>query len=163
MHGLPIRSNLSNLDVMPKIHGIKSLELIHIPQPQQVKRMPMKNQMSSVPQISSTTKRSRDDSDSSKDSSIDVDTSDFYIHNPKANPKVLKAYEAYQSEQKRLKLKRACAEASRILTSTVQSQPCPDQPSASGSGKYWVRPTGEFLTDQLVQISMETARRYAEA
>ena len=52
----------------------------------------------------------------------------------------------------------------------VQSQPSPDQssasclqPSASGSGKYWVRPSGDFLTDQLVQISMETARRYTEA
>ena len=52
----------------------------------------------------------------------------------------------------------------------VQSQLSPDQPSASGaqplasgSGEYWARPPGEFLTDQLIQISMERARRYAEA
>ena len=160
MHGLPIRGNLSNLDVMLNVHGIKSLELTPIPQPQQVKRTPMKSQMASVPQISSTMKRSRDDSDSFEDSSIDVDMPDLHLHNPKTNPKILKAYEAYQSEQKRLK--RAHAEATRILSSMVQSQPSPDQPSASGSGEYWVRPTGEFLTDQLVQISMETARRYAE-
>ena len=48
--------------------------------------------------------------------------------------------------------------------SASSSQPSASglQPSASGSGKYWVRPS-DFLTDQLVQISIETARRYAEA
>ena len=67
-------------------------------------------------------------------------------------------------------LKRACSEATRKLSSIVQSQPNPDQPSASGSqpltsgsGEYWTRPLGDFLTDQLVQISMERARRFAEA
>ena len=51
----------------------------------------------------------------------------------------------------------------------VQSQPSLDQPSASGSeplasgsGEYWARPS-DFLTDQLLQISMERARRFAEA
>ena len=58
----------------------------------------------------------------------------------------------------------------RILSSMSQLQPSPDQPSAScsqpsasGSGEYWVRPSGDFLTDQLVQISIQTTRRYAEA
>ena len=167
MHGLPIRGNLSNLDIMLKVHGIKSLELTPIPLPEQVKRMPVKSQMASVPQISSM-KRSRDDSDSSEDSSIDVDTPNLLLHNPKTSVKVLEAYEAYQSEQKRRK--RAHAEATRKLSSMVQSQPSPDQPSASGSqssasgsGKYWVRPSGDFLTDQLLQISMKTTRRCAEA
>ena len=175
MRGLPIRGSLSNLDIMLKVHSIKSLELTPIPPPEQVKRMPMKSQKASVPQISSTMKRSRDDSDSSEDSSIDVEMPDLHLHNPKANVKVLEAYEAYQSEQKRWK--RAHSEAMRILSSTVQSQPSPDQPSASGSqpsasgsqpsasgsGEYWVRPSGYFLTDQLVQISMKITRRYAGA
>ena len=90
------------------------------------------------------------------------------LHNPKANVKVLEAYEAYQREQKMWK--RAHSEATRKLSSMVQSQPSPDQPSASGSqplasgsGEYWARPSEDFLTDQLIQISMERARRYAEA
>ena len=163
-HGLPIRSNLSHLDVMLKVHGIRSLELTPLPPPEQVKRTPMKSHMASVPQTSSM-KRSRNDSDSSEDSSIDVDTPNLLLHNPKANVKVL---EAYQREQKIWK--RACSEATRKLSSMVQSQPSPDRPSASGaqplasgSGEYWARPSGEFLTDQLVQISTERARRYAEA
>ena len=166
-HGLPIRSNLSHLDVMLKVHGIRSLELTPLPLPEQVKRTPMKSHMASVPQTSSM-KRSRDDSDSSEDSSIDVDMPNLLLHNPQANVKVLEAYEAYQREQKIWK--RAHSEAMRKLSSVVQSQPNPDQPSASGaqplasgSGEYWARPSGEFLTDQLVQISMERARRYAEA
>ena len=71
-HGLPIRSNFSHLDVMLKAHGISSLELTPLPLPEQVKRTPMKSHMASVPQTSSM-KRSRDDSDSLEDSSIDVD------------------------------------------------------------------------------------------
>ena len=117
MCGLPIRSNLSNLDIMLKVHGIKSLELTPIPLPEQVKRMPMKSQMASVPQISSMVKRSRDDSNSSEDSSIDAEKPDLHLHNLKANVKVLKAYKAYQNEQKRWK--RAHAEAMRILSSTM--------------------------------------------
>ena len=74
------------------------MELTPIPLPEQVKRTLMKSQMASVPQISSTVKRSRDDSDSSEDSSIDVDMPDLHLHIPKANVKVL---EAYQSKQKR--------------------------------------------------------------
>ena len=58
-HGLPIRSNLSHLDVMLKVHGIRSLELTPLPLPEQVKRTPMKSHMASVPQTSSM-KRSRD-------------------------------------------------------------------------------------------------------
>ena len=167
IHGLPIRSNLSHLDVMLKVHSIRSLELTPLPLPEQVKRTPMKSHMASVPQTSSM-KRCRDDSDSSEDSSIDVDMPNLLLHNPKANVKVLEAYEAYQREQKMWK--RAHSEATRKLSSMVQSQPSPDQPSASGaqplasgSGEYWARPSGDCLTDQLVQISMERARRYAEA
>ena len=152
-HGLPIRSNMSHLDVMLKVHGIRSLELAPLPPPEQVKRTPMK--------------RSRDDSDLSEDSSIDVDMPNLLLHNPKGNVNV-KAYEAYQREQKIWK--RAHPEATRKLSLMVQSQPSPDQPSASGaqplasgSGEYWARPSGEFLTDQLIQISMERARRCAEA
>ena len=166
-HGLPIRSNLSHLDVMLEVHGIRSLELTPLPPPEQVKRTPMKSHMASVPQTSSM-KRSRDDSDLSEDSAIDVDMPNLLLHNLKANVKVLEAYEAYQREQKIWK--RARSEAMRKLSSMVQLQPSPDQPSASGaqplasgSGEYWARPSGEFLTDQLVQISMERARRYAEA
>ena len=93
-HGLPIRSNLSHLDVMLKVHGIRSLELTPLPPPEQGK-----SHMASVPQTSSM-KRSRDDSDPSEDSSIDVDTPNLLLHNPKANVKVLEAYETYQREQK---------------------------------------------------------------
>ena len=164
-HGLPIRRNLSHLDVMLKVHGIMSLELTSLPSPEQVKRTPMKSHVASVPQTSSM-ERSRDDS--SEDSSIDVDMPNLLLHNPKANVKVLEAYEAYQREQKMWK--RAHSEATRKLSSMVQLQLSPDQPSASGaqplasgSGEYWARPSGDFLTDQLVQISMERARRYAEA
>ena len=89
--GLPIRGSLSNLGIMLKVHGIKSLELTPILPPEQVKRMPMKSQMAPVPQMSSTVKRSRDDSDSSEDSSFDVDTPDLHLHNLKANVKVLEA------------------------------------------------------------------------
>ena len=166
-HGLPIRGNLSHLDVMLKVHSIRSLELTPLPLPEQVKRTPMKSHMASVPQTSPM-KRSRDDSDSSEDSSIDVDMPNLLVHNLKANVKVLEAYEACQREQKMWK--RALSEAMRKLSSIMQSQSNPDQPSASGSqplasssGEYWARPSGDFLTDQLVQISMERARRFAEA
>ena len=166
-HGLPIRSNLSHLGVMLKVHSIRTLELTPLPPPEQVKRTPMKSHMAPVPQTSSM-KRSRDDSDSSEDSSIDVDTPNLLLHNLKANVKVLEAYEAYQREQKMWK--RVHSEATRKLSSMVQSQPSPDQssasgsqPLASGSGEYWARPSGDFFTHQLIQISMERARRYAEA
>ena len=160
-HGLPIRGNLSHLDVMLKVHSIRSLELTPLPLPEQVKRTPMKSHMASVLQTSSM-KRSRDGSNSSEDSSIDVDMPNLLVHNPKANVKVLVAYEAYQREQKMWK--RAHSEAKRKLSSIVQLQPNPDQPSASGSqplasgsGEYWARPSGDFLTDQLMQVSMERA------
>ena len=111
-HGLPIRSNLSHLDVMLKVHGIRSLELTPLPPAEQGKITPMKSYMASVPQTSSM-KRSRDDSDSSEDSSIDVDMPNLLLHNPKANVKVFEAYEAYQREQKIWK--RAYSEAKRKL------------------------------------------------
>ena len=76
-------------------------------------------------------KRSRDDSNSSEDSSIDVDMPNLLLHNLKANVKVLEAYEAYQREQKIWK--RARSEATRKLSSMVQSQPSSDQPSALGA------------------------------
>ena len=83
---------------MLKVHGIRSLELTPLPPPEQVKRTPMKSHMASVPQTSSM-KRSRDDSNSSEDSSIDVDMPNLLLHNPKANVKVLEANEAYQRAQ----------------------------------------------------------------